>query len=405
MAYRFISPDYSFINFSDNHLSADDWQEGSCPGSEKGFCLPILANTDLAFQFIIEGDNSTQGDTICDIDLADVRFGIRAGSPVETLSTADFNALGYIINGLDLGLQKYRLNDTQVLFYVPGPIANMVHEAMGGCFQLAFKFPTIFTSAQVSNCLTANAEDCYTTELTYYSESDEAGFMYCISDDIVNKVRLPMFFRKPTYSAESAIYKQSSGEITLIKAKVGKQYECLTDTMPEWCHDAMNAALIHDTKEVVSAKYSGGISLSGNYEPDWQEFLNYPLGQVKFKVDVTPFLIKKNNCGACEDDTASTPAINHSFSFDGCTTYNIPFSDFSTACCGPLSGTVQSVNAAVATSVTVTPGFVNITIKPHPATGITGIPTTAAVILFHCPNGTEAESVTFIGTYSGSDGC
>ena len=347
MAYRFKSPHYSFVTFNpgSQHLE-NDWPDNASPYHNIKFCLPFHNHDDTAFQIIMEGDSTSQGNNIWNTPMTNIELAVYTGTPVNTISTIQFNSSPLIVTLDTLNVETYRLNDRQVLLYIPKlPSAIYSHIVAGQCFQLALRALFNTTTIRVaSNCFRVDYGNFYTSLLHYRGNEDEAGFNYCISPTVINKVRLPLYTSKILYTEDQNVYRQSTGALTIIKAEIGKAYEVVTDYMPEWVHDCLQAALLHDTKTIISAKYAGNFHKSGNYELEHPKFMDYPLIPAKFKIDASPMLLKNNISGDCTPSVLLSGPSAYGLIFSACSIVELSLDDLGiTALGGPLAITFSNV--------------------------------------------------------------
>lgn len=362
MAYRIISPEHSFVRFSDQHLDDPDWMEAQLPGSTLGFALPVCAIDDLAFQFIVETDTEGEADALCSTPLEELFLMRTHGASLgPTLTYAAFLALqastGTGEYGDDLNVERYRLSETQVLYYFPLiPLflaGDLDHDVVPGeCFQLAVTISDQGDIATgISNVFRYQEQDSdFTTVLDYSSEQDEAGFVYCVSPSLKSRVRLPLYLTRPLYPEEQTEYRTSSGAHLITKATVRKTYEVVTDMMPEWAIEALRAIWLHDdvfTDESFylpqHLPYKGEVVKDGAYEPQYSDYKNHPFGTAKFKVAVSPYLLRKDNCGECVDySTLLTTVDIDAGEIAPDSTVGEDISLYITAtCCAPLSAVVD----------------------------------------------------------------
>jgi len=158
MAYNIISPKFSFVQFG-----GSDYSE-SCEG-QIGFCLPVYQPTDIAFQFIIVADDSTEADALCDLHNTAIKLGTKQNcSDVLTPFTSK--------------PERYRLSDTQILFNWQHGIQNLADFKINECFRIGVDVPG---DSFCSNCLIRIDSDCYTAVLEYGNEENSFGFNYCNS--------------------------------------------------------------------------------------------------------------------------------------------------------------------------------------------------------------------------------
>lgn len=352
---RIVSPQYSFVRFSDQHLTDPDWMERTLPGSTLGFSLPVNAHDDLAFQFIAVTDTEAEADTLCnDTGLNALRITRVAGNTLgPTITHTAFTALvGVSDTGNNLGVNRLRIGPTEVLYYVPRiptfDDAEGGEVQCGGCFQLAVSLSYLIDYASgVSNVFRYNCDDTdYTTVLNYYSIKDEAGFVYC-STNAKNRIRLPIYLTRPTYPEDETEFRTSNGSVNIIKANVRKVYEVVTDIWPEWAIEAFRAVFLHDDVDTDESSvipqhlpYKGEIVKDGPFEPQWTEWMNYPFASVKMKVAATPFQMKKNNCGECPDYSTMLTVEDMDLGtiiYDNPYVVSLPTGVTSSGCCDPLT--------------------------------------------------------------------
>lgn len=369
---RIVSPQYSFVRFSDQHLTDPDWMERTLPGATLGFSLPVNAHDDLAFQFIAETDTEAEADTLCnDTGLNVLRITRVPGNTLgPTITHAAFNALvGVSDTGNNLGVNRLRIGPTEVIYYVPriptfdDEDTNEVQ--CGGCFQLAvsLSYTTDYASG-VSNVFKYNCDDTdYTTVLNYYSIKDEAGFTYC-NTNYKNRVRLPIYLTRPTYPEDETEFRTSNGSVNIIKANVRKVYEVVTDIWPEWAIEAFRAVFLHDDVETDESSvmpqhlpYKGEIVKDGPFEPQWTEWMNYPFASVKMKVAATPFVMKKNNCGECPDYSSMLVVEDielGALSYDTPYVIDLQVAVTSSGCCDPLTFEIDYFQTTYISSIDMT---------------------------------------------------
>lgn len=406
MAYRIVSPQYSFVNFNNQHIE-NQWLDDANPYHNLNFCLLVVEHDDIAFQLIIEGDNATQGNNIWNADFANLEFALHTGTPATSINNSDFTNAALRVSFAAIGVEKYKLNATQTLFYFPQLPANLeMYLQHGQCFQLALRVTIASTVVRaISNCLRleSNSSYPYTSLLYYRGNEDEAGFSYCIEDDIINKIRLPLYTTKALYTEDQNVYRQSDGTLTIIKAEIGKAYEVVTDYMPEWIHDCIQALLVHDTKTIISSKYAGVFQKSGSYELDHPKFMDYPLIPAKFKIDASPVLIKNNITGDCVSQDLLNGPSAYGLVFEACSVVELSLADLGiTAICGPLTITFSNVYTPPLSTYFAAGTTLVFHFKPFQP-----IPANSPFILCHvkyeCPNG-EVVELDIQAEWDGSTG-
>lgn len=370
-----ISPAYSFIKF--NSPEAENY---CCIGDET-FCIPVIYDTDLAFQFIISGANLTEGNTIYDTPLSQIRLLLLKGSGNEEADILGNTLRDWTTEDV-LTFEKNRTARNAVTYLwrnILKDITDLV--ACNGCFQLAVKAQIgDNTIIGISNCLVLKCDDCFTSVLEYYNDEDYAGFDYCNVENGINRVRLPFYLLKPKYLEERSVYRKSAGAIKLQKSILTQEYEVETEFFPKHIHDKLTVALAHDNVHVDSGAYTGGISKNGDYTAEWTD--NMCTAPAAFKATATPYAIRNNNCADCKDVDLSvcTPV---SFSGD-------PLPDAVVGIPYNASIVLTGDEPFVITANTV-PAWMNISISGNTIT-LTGTPTdpssevAIAITIQNCDN-------------------
>lgn len=126
-----------------------------------------------------------------------------------------------------------------------------------------------------------------------------------------NRIRLPFYLSKPQFPMERSVFRKANGETKVLSVVVRSTYQGETDYLPADWHRKLAIALAHDQVTIEGDKYIGNVALDGDYQIDWQEFLDYPAAKSTFQIQVTPFNATNSNCVSCsqisqlslEDDT------------------------------------------------------------------------------------------------------
>lgn len=137
---------------------------------------------------------------------------------------------------------------------------------------------------------------------------------------------------------------------------VRNTYEGITDYMPELWHKKLIIALSHDDVRIENDQYVGGVSLDGDYGIEWQEFLDYPVAQSSFTIQVTPFDATNSNCMTCQqvqqlnltEDTYPVPVGDGDLG--GFNVY-----DNDSICCYPATGEIIYTNAQFLSAANLSP--------------------------------------------------
>jgi len=327
MAIRIISPQYSFVRFSDQHLDAPHWLDTQAPGAELPFILPVAHVSDYAFQWIAETDTVQEADDICNSmggpgggPFLMIVPGVGLTDPI-TKAIWDANAAIHVSEDviLNLGGGRWRLSPTQVLFYTP-MLPDISGVPCGSCFQILFANNNIFDYGYaVSNWFNNICTDTdYTTVVEYYSDIDEVDFNYCADPGIKNRARLPIYMTRPLFPEEEDTYRLSSGKYKVNKSVVRKSYEVVTDQMAYWTVESLRAVFIHEfvffetnTQVPQTILYEGEVTKDGAFVPNYVDYKNFPLATVEFRVNATDFQMNKNNCGVCPPPAYGLNAVDN----------------------------------------------------------------------------------------------
>lgn len=225
-----------------------------------------------------------------------------------------------------------------------------------------------------------------------------------------NKIRLPIKITRPQFPEERSVFRKANGETKTLSVVVRKNYEGETDWMPEKWHERLKIALAHDEVNIEGDKYIGGVSQEGEYDIQWQTFLDYPTAKASFKVSVTPFAATNSNCQTCEEATQLTLAddyFNDAYAYpltlEEEQEYESNVADNDTICCYPAVFSITSYNAEYLQSATIDQtGLLTIVMNDNLTTA-EGV--NLVTYRVTCPNGGYDEADVF-GDIEGSiEGC
>lgn len=118
-----------------------------------------------------------------------------------------------------------------------------------------------------------------------------------------NRIRLPFYLSKPQFPMERSVFRKADGTSKTLSVVVRNTVQGLTDYLPEDWHRKLAIALAHDNVDIEGDRYNTGVVLNGDYQIDWQEFLNYPVAQSGFELEITPFNATNSNCMTCSAAT------------------------------------------------------------------------------------------------------
>ena len=372
MPYTISSPPFSFVRFTDAHLTTADWSVNQIPGTELGFFLPVNRRSDVSFQVLITASDKNAADALCNANFANggliLSKGANLTSPltfaqVQTLLGTPGTIYG---NNVALSAQRLRISDTEILLYFP-QLPDLSSLACEQCFQLIFVLSSVTDQglSPVSNGFVYRCDDTdFTSVLNYYSNYDEAGFLYCNSS-VKNRVRLPLYLTRPTYPDEEETLRESTNSVRIRKSTVRKLYEVVTDLVPDWIMEGIRAIFIHDEVVIGDAPelpqtmpYKGEIVKEGAFEPRYVDYKNFPLATLSLRVNAVDYHLQKNNCGVCPAPIAVINVTNHSVgNLTASTPYIVDLLPLASAnCFTPLYYVVERYQLNYIESISITQG-------------------------------------------------
>jgi hypothetical protein len=226
----------------------------------------------------------------------------------------------------------------------------------------------------------------------------------------LNRIRLPFKVTRPQFPEERSVFRLANGTTKTQSVIVRKVFDGETDWLPEHWHERLKMALAHDNVNIEGDKYLGGVSQEGDYDIEWQEFLDYPLAKAKFKANVTPFNASNHNCMTCAEatqldlvddiisDAYGTPIALTEISQH---TYNVIAND--EICCYPAVITLEWYNSIyIDYAELVSPGMLYIELKDN-LTSINNVH--LATYRVACPNGSYDEAKVYGNVLGSIEGC
>lgn len=164
MSYSIISPSASFVHFGSE-------APAHCIWGENKLCLPVYAEDDIAFQFVIEADTPEEASALC----------TPYGSGIDIGIVKDCDQEAFDVEFTELP-ERYRISDRQVLFNWPHGLPGM-NEAIlvTECF---FIRVVAGEDQFCSNCFQRIPEDCFTSVVEYGNGDNFGGFNYCNSEAV-----------------------------------------------------------------------------------------------------------------------------------------------------------------------------------------------------------------------------
>lgn len=162
MGLTFLTPTNSFVRF-DGALP-----ENHCIFGQQQYCLPVLEDSDVQFQFVVQTDTVEEADALCTLGESGLSIGlvrdcVQEGFDVEFAESP----------------QRFRLSDFQVLYtWSHGLTGAIVEYSLMECFYIRIE---IGAESACSNCFQRVGNGCFTSVIEYGNSENFAGFNYCNS--------------------------------------------------------------------------------------------------------------------------------------------------------------------------------------------------------------------------------
>jgi hypothetical protein len=213
-----------------------------------------------------------------------------------------------------------------------------------------------------------------------------------------NRIRLPFYITRPQFPRESNVFRRADGSTKVQSVIIRKVFEGETDNLPKDIHERLIIALSHDDVTIEGRYLTTGTSLDGDYDIDWNKFLDHPLAKASFKVQVTPFNYSNDNCQTCdeasqlslEDDTITGPYETHEEGQEY--SYNVFAND--SICCSPVTAEIVTYDSlyVASASISAASGIVTIVMQATmPSATLANLLTYRVT----CPNGSYDDADVF----------
>lgn len=163
MAIRIKAPVNSFVQFDE--VDTID----SCEFDPFSICLPVFADNDVYFQFIIETDTQDEADSLCDL-----------GNELMSIGIANHCGEATILD-FEQKPDRYRIDATHLLYNWMHGLPNFATVISNSeCFLIKITVQGVYTVYDFcSNCFQRIAEVCHTSVIEYSNEDNAYGFDYC----------------------------------------------------------------------------------------------------------------------------------------------------------------------------------------------------------------------------------
>lgn len=221
-----------------------------------------------------------------------------------------------------------------------------------------------------------------------------------------NRIRLPIMFSKPQFPTERNIFRLADGSSKVQSTIIKNTYEGKTDYLPEDWHKKIIVALSHDEVTVEGERLLSNVVMAGDYSISWDDFLNNPVSQSSFTVEVTPFDMTNSNCQTCEE--MSQLSLVDDFTeevWEEGTTHEFPdvLTDNDSICCNPFEISLVSYNTEYFEDVTLSAsGVLTVTVK-NPVPYLDQI--LIATYRVTCSDGSYDEANVYGNTSGSGTGC
>lgn len=213
-----------------------------------------------------------------------------------------------------------------------------------------------------------------------------------------NRVRLPFYVTRPQFPTEQNVFRLANGRTKTASVIIRKTFDGETENLPAEIHERLIIALRHDDVTIEGYRYLGGVSLDGDYEIEWNRFLDYPLGKAEFKVQVTPFDYSNDNCQTCEEISQVVCEDDNIGTIDEDETVSIPVLENDSICCSPVTLSLVTFNTDYLDSCVVSGNEIVIHAKPSLSDANSIVLVTYRA---QCPNGSYDEA-NVIGNINGT---
>lgn len=216
-----------------------------------------------------------------------------------------------------------------------------------------------------------------------------------------NRIRLPLYIKEPQFPTEANRFRLSNGASKTLSVTIRKTFSLITDYIGELAHQRLVVALNHDEVSIEGDKYVGGVTVDGDYDIQWPDFLDYPLGQANVKIQVTPFDMTNDNCATCEEASQLSLVDDEAGEINEGEAVNVNAYDNDTICCFPITAEITWFDTGYLDSVTIVAatGVITLTAK-DPAFTVGNIK--MATYRVTCPDGSYDEADVY-ASISGSE--
>lgn len=141
---------------------------------------------------------------------------------------------------------------------------------------------------------------CDTTLIEYYGNTDQFGFYYCdLNQRQTFRINMDTLYN-PEWETEEEVYRQSNGVLRMLNESTRPTYTMQTAPIHQRLIQGLRIALMHDTVNIWSSKYTGRIVRTGSFTVENIQFMMYPLSRVNFQFQPYSFNATNDKCGSCD---------------------------------------------------------------------------------------------------------
>jgi hypothetical protein len=263
------SAENSFIQFG-NGIN-----DPSC-GIVRNVCFPVIGMDDVQFQLVVDAAANGAYDNFPNNILGD---GINSGTqlflcicddcsiPTAITQSATFDNSVALLNDWVRDGETWDFVNKLISW---GDLENYLftNYATNQCFRICLckREPAVGQPGEwvdtvlgcMTDCFQLIDNYCYTTAITYYSNTNNYCFHYMAENpSYVNKIRLPMYLRSPQYPSTEKGYQKSNGDFVKLSERINEEWLLEVGWIPGTWHKALKIALSHDYISVDNSANSG----------------------------------------------------------------------------------------------------------------------------------------------------
>lgn len=225
-----------------------------------------------------------------------------------------------------------------------------------------------------------------------------------------NRSRLPFYITRPQFPEERNTFRLADGSTKVQSSIIRKVFDGETDFLPAELHERLKIALAHDNVTIEGYRYLSGVGVvaEADYQIEWPNFIDYPLGKAAFKVEVTPYDVTNDNCQTCEEATQLALEDDYitgtyeSIDEGDTVEYNVFAND--SICCKPITAEIVEINSLFVQSATIDSASGIVEIVLHPTTP-SGTNVNLLTYRVTCPNGSYDDANVFANIAGSEESC